>query len=57
VACGEMPGILKDAKKHSLTLDYLRGKCFIETPKKRRRVSLENEFLRVKGRIKFNSLE
>ena len=49
VAAGPIPEILKDPKKTSLTLEYLRGKKFIEVPKERRKVSAKQEFLKIKG--------
>jgi excinuclease ABC subunit A len=49
VAEGPIPQILKDLKKTSLTLDYLRGKQFIEVPKQRRRVDNKHETLKIRG--------
>ncbi len=49
VAQGPVPEILKDLKKTSLTLDYLRGKQFIEVPKQRRRVDNKHEHLKIRG--------
>lgn len=49
VAQGPMPQIVKDAKQDSLTLQYLRGKKFIEVPKHRRRVDGKQEFLKIRG--------
>ncbi|HVN26720.1 MAG TPA: excinuclease ABC subunit UvrA [Candidatus Paceibacterota bacterium] len=60
VAKGPMPEILKDAKQNSLTLQYLRGKQFIEVPSERRAVRLPSakdgekkgssqEFLKIRG--------
>ncbi len=43
VAEGPIPEILKDMKKDSLTLQYLRGKKFIEVPEKRRKVIAAGE--------------
>ena len=57
VAQGPMPQLVKDMKQDSLTLQYLRGKKFIEVPGKRRKVdpstSLragnKQEFLKIRG--------
>lgn len=49
VASGPLPQILNDKTKNSLTLDYLRGRQFIEVPKKRRPVNEKTEFLRIIG--------
>ena len=43
VAQGPMPELLKDMKQDSLTLQYLRGKKFIEVPETRRKVVLPAE--------------
>jgi len=40
VAQGPMPELMKDMKQDSLTLQYLRGKKFIEVPETRRKVVL-----------------
>lgn len=48
VAEGSMPGILKNAKQNSLTLEYLRGKKKIEIPENRRKVSKDHDYLKVK---------
>jgi excinuclease ABC subunit A len=49
IAAGPMPQLLKDTKQHSLTLDYLRGKKFIEVPKTRRKVNKDQEYLKLRG--------
>ena len=49
VAEGGIPEIIKDAKKDSLTLQYLRGKRFIEVPKARRKVEAKQEYLKIRG--------
>ncbi|MBI2037213.1 MAG: ABC-ATPase UvrA, partial [Candidatus Liptonbacteria bacterium] len=49
VAAGPIPGILKDAKQKSLTLEFLRGERQITLPKARRPVSKNHDFLRIKG--------
>jgi excinuclease ABC subunit A len=49
VAQGPIPEILKDLKKTSLTLEYLRGKKFIEVPKQRRKVDAKQEYLKIRG--------
>ncbi len=50
VAQGPIPEILKDPNKDSLTLQYLRGKKFIDVPKKRRKVdSKKHESLKIRG--------
>ncbi|MBI2278672.1 MAG: ATP-binding cassette domain-containing protein [Candidatus Brennerbacteria bacterium] len=41
------PPLLANEKIHSPTLDYLRGKKFIEVPKARRRVTRDHEHLRI----------
>ena len=43
VAAGPIPEIFKDTKADSLTLQYLRGKKFIEVPEKRRKVIMAGE--------------
>ncbi len=48
IAKGPMPQILKD-KQDSLTLQYLRGRKFIEVPKTRRNVELKKESLKIRG--------
>ena len=48
-AQGPMPNIIKDKTQDSLTLEYLRGRRFIETPKKRRVVGKNQEYLKIKG--------
>lgn len=49
VAQGPVPEIFSDKKQESLTLEYLRGKQFIEVPKKRRNVTRDHDFLKIKG--------
>ncbi|MFA6365189.1 MAG: excinuclease ABC subunit UvrA [Candidatus Paceibacterota bacterium] len=49
VAAGPIPEILTDKKQNSLTLDYLRGKEFIATPKERRNVTKDHDALKLKG--------
>lgn len=50
VAEGEMPGLLKDKKKTSLTLKYLRGEEKIPTPSERREVNdKKTEFIELRG--------
>ncbi len=49
VVAGPLPEILKDTTHKSLTLDYLRGKEFISVPEKRRSVTKNHEFLKIKG--------
>lgn len=56
VAEGPMPALLKNEKIHSPTLDYLRGKRFIEVPATRRRVTKDHEHLRI-FRAKENNLQ
>ncbi|MEK7608412.1 MAG: excinuclease ABC subunit UvrA [Patescibacteria group bacterium] len=48
VAEGELPSILKNMKQTSLTLDYLRGKKKIAVPEKRRKVSKDHDYLKVR---------
>jgi len=54
VAQGPIPGIIEDTKKHSLTLEYLRGKRFIEVPKKRKEIKKHGPFLKIKGATENN---
>jgi excinuclease ABC subunit A len=56
VAQGSLPGILKDPKQQSLTLDYLRGKKKIEIPEERRKVGPHQEYLKIRG-AKANNLK
>ena len=49
VAQGPMPELIKDTRQNSLTLDYLRGKKFIEVPETRRKVDAKQEFLKIRG--------
>jgi excinuclease ABC subunit A len=49
VAKGPIPEILKDMKQTSLTLQYLRGKKFIEVPDERRKVDAKQEYLKIRG--------
>jgi excinuclease ABC subunit A len=49
VAQGKVPEILKDMKQDSLTLQYLRGKKFIEVPDERRSVGSKQEYLKIRG--------
>ncbi len=49
MAQGPIPEIIKDTGKDSLTLQYLRGKKFIEVPEKRRRVDTKQDYLKIRG--------
>lgn len=49
VAEGPIPGILKDPKQNSLTLDFLRGKRKIEIPEERRKIGKAQEYIKIKG--------
>jgi len=49
VAEGPIPEILKNLKVNSLTLQYLRGKQFIEVPDERRSVGAKQEYLKIRG--------
>ena len=49
VAEGPIPEVLKDPKKDSLTLQYLRGKKSIPIPEKRRKVDDKQEYLKIRG--------
>lgn len=49
VLSGSIPEVLKDTKKKSLTLDYLRGDKSVEIPKQRRKISANKDFLKIKG--------
>ncbi|OGY58971.1 MAG: ABC-ATPase UvrA [Candidatus Colwellbacteria bacterium RIFCSPLOWO2_12_FULL_44_13] len=54
VAQGPIPEIIKDKKQNSPTLDYLRGKKFIEIPKTRRKVTDNHDFLKIRGATENN---
>ncbi|KKU91805.1 MAG: Excinuclease ABC, subunit A [Candidatus Jorgensenbacteria bacterium GW2011_GWA1_48_11] len=54
VAYGKMPEIIKDKNQNSLTLEYLRGKRFIEVPSRRRKVTKDHDFLKIKGAAENN---
>jgi len=57
IAAGPLPQILKGtAHADSLTLQFLRGKRFIEIPEKRRKVPANHDFLKLKG-ITANNLK
>ncbi len=49
IAQGSIPEIIKNKKQNSLTLEYLRGRRFIETPGKRRPITKSQEFLKIRG--------
>jgi excinuclease ABC subunit A len=49
VASGPMPEIIKDTKQNSLTLQFLRGKKFIEVPEHRRKVDAKLEHIKIRG--------
>ncbi len=49
VAAGALPYILKDPKQKSLTLEFLRGEKSIPVPEERRKVTRDNEFLKIKS--------
>ncbi|MBI4094556.1 MAG: excinuclease ABC subunit UvrA, partial [Candidatus Liptonbacteria bacterium] len=49
VTQGEIPAILTDKTKKSLTLDYLRGDQKIPVPKERRKVPHAHDFLKIRG--------
>ncbi len=49
IAAGPMPEILKSKNHDSLTLEYLRGKRFIEVPKERRKIGKNHERLKLMG--------
>ena len=49
VLTGKLPDIIKDKKKKSLTLDYLRGDKKISVPEKRRKVKTPGDFIKIKG--------
>ena len=52
MAHGPVPAILNDKTHKSLTIDYLRGKQFIEVPEKRRKITHGahgTDFLKIKG--------
>ncbi|HEY4525935.1 MAG TPA: excinuclease ABC subunit UvrA [Candidatus Paceibacterota bacterium] len=56
VAEGTIPQILKTGYPESLTLQYLRGKKFINVPGERRKVGPTQEYLKIKG-AKANNLQ
>ena len=56
VAQGEMPELLKDKSKDSLTLRYLRGDEKIPIPTKRREIKKPADFLKIRG-AKENNLK
>jgi excinuclease ABC subunit A len=56
VAEGPIPAIFKDPKQNSLTLQYLRGKKFIDVPETRRKVDVKQEYLKLRG-VKANNLK
>ncbi|MDP3953652.1 MAG: excinuclease ABC subunit UvrA [bacterium] len=56
VVQGEMPALLKDKTKDSLTLRYLRGEEKVPIPAKRREVKHPGDFLKIKG-AKENNLK
>ena len=56
IAEGPIPEILKSARHDSLTLNYLRGKKFIEVPKDRRAIKKNHDYLKIKG-AKANNLK
>lgn len=49
VAQGPIPGIFKDPKQNSLTLDYLRGKQEIAIPEERRKVKKDMDYIKIRG--------
>ncbi|MDD3752423.1 MAG: excinuclease ABC subunit UvrA [Candidatus Colwellbacteria bacterium] len=49
IAEGDIPDIIKDANKKSLTLDYLRGDKKIEIPPERRSISIKVPMIKMKG--------
>jgi excinuclease ABC subunit A len=49
IAQGPIPGIISDRNQTSLTLEYLRGKKFIEVPEERRKIGKNQEFLKIRG--------
>jgi len=54
VAEGSIPDILKDKKKKSITLDYLRGDKSIPMPEKRRKVKKPGDFIKIIGATQNN---
>ncbi len=56
VSYGEMPKILKDKKKDSLTLRYLRREEKIDTPKEWRKIKTNTPLLKIRG-AKENNLK
>ena len=48
------PEIIKDKSQNSLTLEYLRGKRFIDVPKKRRSVGKNQESIKIRGATENN---
>ncbi len=56
IAQGPMPQVISDNNQDSLTLEYLRGKRFIATPKERRSVSRHHDSLRL-TKVNANNLK
>ncbi|MEK7464639.1 MAG: excinuclease ABC subunit UvrA [Patescibacteria group bacterium] len=56
VAQGPIPQILTDKTTKSLTISYLQGETFIEVPEKRRKITKDHDFLKIKG-ITANNLK
>lgn len=49
VTSGPIPEIFRDKSKNSLTLDYLRGRQFIEVPNLRKKIGRNHEFIKIRG--------
>lgn len=54
VAVGPMPEILNDKRQDSLTLQYLRGREFIEVPERRRKIGKDHDYLKIRGATQNN---
>ncbi len=54
VAQGNLPDILKDKKKNSLTLKYLRKEKEIALPKEKRKIKASTPFLKIRGAKEHN---
>ncbi|MAF80122.1 excinuclease ABC subunit A [bacterium] len=55
VAKGKIPEIIKNKKKDSLTLEYLRGERQIEIPGERRKVNIKRgDFIKIRGATENN---
>ncbi len=54
IVSGWIPEIIRDKNEDSLTLQYLRGKKFIEVPKDRRGISKHQDYLKIRDATENN---